>query len=75
MDERFWRWACMGVIRSNGTARAVRFRVPYRDIFDHLVLSAALDGRYKGSGEIIINRKEVLNPWIQIQSQLLKATS
>jgi hypothetical protein len=49
--------------------------MPYREIFDHLVLSAALDGRYKGNGEIIINRKEVLNPWIQMQNQLLKQTS
>ena len=42
-------------------ARTVRFRMPYREIFDHLVLSAALDGRYKGSGEIIIPRKEGIN--------------
>jgi hypothetical protein len=75
MDERFWRWACMAVLRQNGKARTVRFQMPYREIFDHLVLSAALDGRYKGNGEIIINRKEVLNPWIQMQSQLLKSRS
>jgi hypothetical protein len=75
MDERFWRWACMAVTRQNGKARTVRFQMPYREIFDHLVLSAALDGRYKGNGEIIINRKEVLNPWIQMQNQLLKQTS
>ena len=75
MDERFWRWACTGVIRQNGLARTVRFQIPYREIFDHLVLSAALDGRYKGSGEIIINRKEGLNIWLKTQSNLLKATS
>lgn len=75
IDERFWRWACMAVLRQNGKARTVRFQMPYREIFDHLVLSAALDGRYKGNGEIIINRKEVLNPWIQMQSQLLKSRS
>lgn len=75
MAERFWRWACMGVIRQNGKARTIKFRVPYRDIFDQLVLSAALDGRYRGSGEIIINRKEGLNQWIQKQHQLLMATS
>ncbi len=73
MDERFWRWACMAVIRQAGHARAVRFRVPYREISDHLVLSAALDGRYKGSGEIIIPRKEGLHIWIKMQSILLKA--
>jgi hypothetical protein len=75
MDERFWRWACMGVTRQNGKARTIKFRVPYREIFDQLVLSAALDGRYKGSGEIIINRKEGLNLWIQTQNQLLKRKS
>ena len=75
MDERFWHWACMAVTRQNGKARTVRFQMPYREIFDHLVLSAALDGRYKGNGEIIINREEVLNPWIQMQSQLLKSRS
>jgi hypothetical protein len=75
MDERFWRWACSAVIRQNGNARTVRFQMPYRDIFDHLVLAAALDGRYKGGGEIIINRKEGLNLWIQKQQQLLKTKS
>jgi hypothetical protein len=75
MDERFRHWACMGVIRHAGKARTVRFRVPYRQIFDHLVLSAARDGRYKGSGEIIIPRKEGLKLWIQTQSQLLKPKS
>lgn len=75
MDERFWRWACTGVIRQNGKARTVLFRMPYRQLFDHLVLSAARDGRYKGSGEIIINRKEGITPWLTIQSKLLKATS
>jgi len=75
MDERFWRWACTAVIRQNGKARTMRFQVPYREIFDQLVLSAALAGRYKGSGQIIIDRREVLNPWIQMQNQLLKPTS
>ena len=75
MDERFWRWACTGVIRLHGKARTVRFRVPYRELFDQLVLSAALDGRYKGSGEIIIPRKEGLKLWLKMQNQLLKPTS
>lgn len=75
MDERFWRWACMGVIRQNGLARTVKFRMPYREIFDQLVLSAARDGRYKGGGEIIINRKEGLKLWLKTQNQLLKPTS
>lgn len=75
IDERFWRWACMGVIRLNGTARTVQFRMPYREIFDHLVLSAALDGRHKGSGEIIVPRKEGLASWVKIQNNLLKTTS
>jgi hypothetical protein len=75
MDERFWRWACMGVIRQNGQARTVRFQIPYRELFDHLVLSAALDGRYKGGGEIIINRKEGLTLWLKTQNQLLQAKS
>jgi hypothetical protein len=74
IGERFQRWACMAAIRQNGNARTVRFQIPYRDIFDHLVLSAALDGRYKGSGEIIVPRKDGLNLWLKIQSQLLKAT-
>jgi hypothetical protein len=73
MDERFWRWACMGVIRNNGIARTVRFQMPYREIFDQLVLTAAREGRYKGSGEIIINRKEGIKLWLKTQRQLLKA--
>jgi len=75
IEERFSRWACMGVIRLNGMARTMRFRVPYRDIFDHLVLSAALDGRYKGSGEIIIPRKEGITSWLKIQNNLLTTTN
>lgn len=75
MDERFWRWACMGVLRKNGTARIVQFQIPYRELFDHLVLSAALDGRYKGGGEIIINKMEGLNVWLKTQNQLLKRAS
>jgi hypothetical protein len=75
MEERFRRWECMGVIRLNGMARTMRFRMPYREIFDHLVLSAALDGRYKGSGEIIIQRKEGITSWLIMQNNLLKATN
>lgn len=75
MDERFWRWACMAVLRQGGKARTIRFQMWYREIFDQLVLAAALDGRYKGGGEIIINRKEGINQWIQMQHQLLKLKS
>ena len=75
MDERFFRWACMAVLRQNGKARTIRFRVPYREIFDHLVLDAARDGRYLGNGNIIINRKEGIILWLQTQNQLLQPTS
>jgi hypothetical protein len=75
IEERFWLWACQAVIRQRGTARVVRFRMPYREIFDHLVLSAALDGRYKGSGEIIVPRTEGLTLWLKMQNYLLKPTS
>jgi hypothetical protein len=75
MEERFRRWECMGVIRLHGMARTIRFSVPYRDIFDHLVLSAALDGRYKGSGEIIVPRKEGITSWLKIQNNLLTTTN
>jgi hypothetical protein len=75
MNERFRRWACLAVIRQNGKARTVRFHVPYREIFDQLVLSAARAGCYKGSGEIIIKRKEGLDPWLKIQKRMLKTTS
>lgn len=74
MDERFWRWACTAVIRQNGMARTIKFQLPYRELFDHLVLSAALDGRYKGSGEIVIDRKDGITSWLKIQNQL-KATN
>jgi hypothetical protein len=43
--------------------------------FDHLVLSAALDGRYKSSGEMVVPKKEGLQLWLKIQNQLLGATS
>lgn len=75
MDERFWRWACMGVLRQNGKARTIKFQVPFRDLFDRLVLPAALAGHYKGNGEIILNGKGVNYEWIQLQNQLLKLKS
>jgi hypothetical protein len=75
MDERFRRWACMGVLRQNGKARTIKFRVPYREIFDQLVLPAALAGRYKGSGEIIVERKKGLSTWLKIQNRLEKTKS
>jgi hypothetical protein len=75
MNERFWRWACMAVLRQNGKARTILFQVPYREIFDHLVLDAARDGRYQGGGNIVINRKEGINVWLQTQSKLLRQTS
>ena len=75
MDERFWRWACTAVIRQNGQARTIKFQVPYRELFDQLVLSAARAGRYQGSGVIIINRKEGLTEWTQMQHQLLHPAS
>ena len=75
IEERFWRWACLAVIRQNGRACLARFQMPYRKIFDHLVLAAALDGRYKGSGEIIIPRKEGLTIWLKIQNHLLRLRS
>lgn len=74
MNERFWRWACMGVIRQNGKARTIRFQMPYREIFDQLVLSAALAGRYKGSGEIVVP-KEGITPWLKTQNTLLQRKS
>jgi len=75
IDERFWRWACMAVLRQFGRARTVKFQIPYRELFDHLVLSAALDGRYKGGGEIIVSRTEGLELWLKMQNKLVKATS
>ena len=75
IDERFWRWACMAVLRQFGKARTVKFQIPYRELFDHLVLSAALDGRYKGGGEIIVNRSEGLKLWLKLQNKLVKPTS
>jgi len=74
MNERFWRWACMGVIRHNGKARTIRFQMPYREIFDQLVLSAALAGRYKGSGEIVVP-KEGITLWLKTQNTLLQRKS
>lgn len=69
--ERIERWKRMGVIRYRGNAWTVRFRVPFRDIFDHLVLIAALDGRYNGRGEIIIQPEKGITEWNQIEMQLL----
>ncbi len=70
--ERLERWKQMGVIRHKGKAQIIHFRVPFRDIFDHLVLIAALDGRYKGRGEITIKPEEGIIIWSQIQMELLE---
>jgi hypothetical protein len=75
IGERFQRWACMGLMKVGLTARTILFRIPFRDIFDHLVLPAALDGHYKGGGVIIISRKDGLKVWLTMQSSLLQTTS
>jgi len=75
IDERFWRWACMAVLRQFGRARTVKFQIPYRELFDHLVLAAALDGRYRSGGEIIVNQRDGLALWLKTQNKLVKATS
>jgi hypothetical protein len=53
----------------------VEFGVPYRQLFDQLVLPAALAGLYKGGGEIVIPKREGLDLWQKTQNQLVKTKS
>jgi len=72
IGERFSRWACMAVIRGAEKVRTVRFQLPFRELFDHLVWPAALDGCYLGGGEIVMRGKGVMSEWIRMQNKLLR---
>lgn len=75
ISERLDRWERMAVLRHGKRFATVLFLRPFRELFDHLVLSVALDGRYNGNGEIVIKQKKDMIPWIQMQKQLARPTS
>lgn len=75
ISQRLDRWARMAVLRDGKRFATVLFRCAFRELFDHLVLSVALDGRYNGNGEIVINNNKDMLVWIQLQNQLARPTS
>jgi len=74
IGERLSKWAKLAVVVTEyGDGSFKRFSelplwAPFNDIFDHLVYTVALSGRYLGGGKIQINTTEDLYPWIQKQN-------
>tara|TARA_B100001123_G_scaffold289085_1_gene322137 strand:+ start:456 stop:1274 length:819 start_codon:yes stop_codon:yes gene_type:complete len=68
IGERLDKWAHTAVFvtpTSNGNQfMELPLSENYRDIFDHLVHAAALDGRYQIGGKIIINTRKDFLSWI-----------
>lgn len=71
ISERLMRWKHTAVIRSEREekpcVRQVLLTAPYKEIFDHLVYSVALDGRYLGNGNIKITNQIHIIQWLQNQ--------
>lgn len=71
IGERIERWARMATLVCGEVVRTITFRCAFRDIFDRLVLSIALDGRYLGNGATTIRNEKHMLSWIKTQNQLM----
>ncbi len=64
-----WRKTVTLITVMSGTTRidvrSYRLPEPFKKLFDHLVYSVALDGRYLGDGKILIKNKNHLSPWMK----------
>ena len=69
ISQRLERWSRTAVLIRDGKVRTVLFQVPFRELFDQLVLPVALAGRYRGNGEVVINNKQELIQWLTQQNK------
>ncbi|MCP5522343.1 MAG: hypothetical protein H7A46_12425 [Verrucomicrobiales bacterium] len=73
LGERWERWQRQGTLIDGKRVRTIRFLCRFRELFDHLVLSVAREGRYLGNGLIKLSRKGGVMEWLRMQQVLMAA--
>lgn len=73
LGERWERWQRQATLIRGERVRTIRFVRRFRELFDHLVMSVAREGRYQGNGLIKLSRKGGVMEWLRMQ-QMLMAT-
>ena len=70
IGERLKKWERLALIATEDLqtglkkCRELYLWNSFKHIFDRLILSVALDGRYMGNGKIIIHQQKELYPWL-----------
>lgn len=64
LGERLERWRKTALLGHGENCEQIPLSAPFNELFDLLVYSVALAGRYLGNGEIQINDRRELYPWI-----------
>ncbi|WP_269527253.1 rolling circle replication-associated protein [Coraliomargarita parva] len=70
LRERLHKWERLALIVTENSEKAYKevrqiiLHAPFKSIFDRLILSVALDGRYLGDRKIQINKQKELYPWL-----------
>jgi hypothetical protein len=67
IGQRLEKWGRMAVLVQGEVFSHLQLQLPFRELFDHLVLTVARDGRYLGNGKIQIHQKWQLLPWFSKQ--------
>ncbi len=71
IGERLDHWSRTAKLKTDvGTVETVKFSYPFKQILDHLVIDAALEGRYLGSGKVQISEKKEILLWEMKAKQL-----
>lgn len=64
LGERLQRWRKTALLGRADDCRQILLCAPFTELFNELVYSIAVAGRYLGNGEIQINDTRELYPWI-----------
>jgi len=64
LGERLTRWSKTALLGHGSDCEQIPLSAPFTELFNELVYSVAVAGRYLGNGEIQINDRRELIPWI-----------
>jgi len=64
LGERLERWSRTAVLKTGDEFRQIICHAPFADLFADLIFSVAVDRRYLGNGQILINDTKDILPWI-----------
>ena len=71
IGDRLKKWSRMARFTDEeGHINTFEFPCPFQDIFDHLILEIALDGRYLGNQKIEIKNTNQISVWSKKSKQL-----